>query len=105
MLLVSLEAVVLELIQDVVSLETVWLDAEDEATISLVLDGELLINVLDETELSIIEDEVMRVLDWVWLLEGGKELLAMELSLALLIVSDEVTKEEAEITLEGCDGA
>ena len=86
------------------SLETIWLDAEDDATISLVLDRELLIIVLDETELSIIEDEVMGVLDWIWLLEGGKELLVMELSWVLLMVSDEVTKEEEETILEGCEG-
>ena len=113
MLLVSLEKVVLELIQDVDSLETIWLDDEDEVMISLVLDEELLIIVLDGIELSMVEDVVMMVLDWVWLLEGGKELLAMELSLALLIreleldestMSDEVTNEEELVRLLDGEG-
>lgn len=96
---VSLETGLFELNKDVDSLETIWLD-DEEGMISLVFEIELLVVEVDERELSSIEEEAMKELDWVWLLKSDEALLAIELSLELVVVSEEVTIELDEIKLD-----
>ena len=96
---VSLETGLFELNKDVDSLETIWLD-DEEGMISLVFEIELLVVKVDERELSSIEEEAMKELDWIWLLKSDEALLVIELSLELAVVSEEVTIELDEIKLD-----